>query len=191
MKTDVSGNPEFEAFPKIPRLRRGIVITEKIDGTNAAIGISEEGRVYAQSRKRIITPDEDNFGFARWVAENAESLHEILGPGLHFGEWWGSGIQRGYGLTKGEKRFSLFNVSRWGDNCDVEDYPGLAVVPLLYTGPYSDPAVDDVLATLHAQGSVASPGFDKPEGIIVYHSAARQMFKVLLENDDVPKSLVA
>jgi hypothetical protein len=26
-----------------------------------------------------------------------------------------------------------------------------------------------------------------PEGVIVYHSAARQSFKVLLENDHLPK----
>ena len=52
------------------------------------------------------------FGFARWVETNRERLITLLGPGLHFGEWWGSGIQRGYGLTKGDKRFSLFNVER-------------------------------------------------------------------------------
>ena len=36
----------------------------------------------------------------------------FLVPGRHFGEWWGSGIQRGYGLD--EKTFSLFNAYRWG-----------------------------------------------------------------------------
>src|SRR5690242_15477805 len=105
---------EFEAFPKIPRLRRDMVVTEKIDGTNAAIGIKpagtfnfEEGPdpaiiacvgvgdddyvVYAQSRKRLITPDADNYGFARWVVDNAQTLALDLGPGLHFGEWWGHG----------------------------------------------------------------------------------------------------
>ena len=30
---------EFQGFGKIPRLNRDIVITEKIDGSNAAIGI--------------------------------------------------------------------------------------------------------------------------------------------------------
>ena len=32
---------QFEAFDKIPRLKRGCVITEKIDGTNAQIYIPE------------------------------------------------------------------------------------------------------------------------------------------------------
>jgi hypothetical protein len=32
---------EFEAFPKIPRLKRDMVITEKIDGTNACVLIED------------------------------------------------------------------------------------------------------------------------------------------------------
>ena len=31
---------EFKEWPKTPRLLRNITITEKIDGTNAAIGIA-------------------------------------------------------------------------------------------------------------------------------------------------------
>lgn len=34
---------EFEAFQKIPRLRRDCVITEKLDGTNAQVHITEGG----------------------------------------------------------------------------------------------------------------------------------------------------
>jgi hypothetical protein len=84
-------------------------------------------RTPRRSRSRWITPDDDNFGFAAWVEANRDELL-TLGPGRHFGEWWGSGIQRGYGLPKGEKRFSLFNVSRWG-----ESRPACChVVPVLY-----------------------------------------------------------
>lgn len=80
----------FRAWPKTPRLFRDMVITEKIDGTNAAV-IVADGKLYAQSRKRIITPDDDNFGFASWVAEHPELVE--LGEGYHYGEWWGKGIQ--------------------------------------------------------------------------------------------------
>ena len=120
----IENSVTFTPFPKIGRMKRGCVITEKIDGTNAAVRIAPlpiasdapytsvvgDYAVFAQSRSRFITPDDDNYGFARWVAENASSLVE-LGEGIHFGEWWGAGIQRRYGLT--EKRFSLFNVGRW------------------------------------------------------------------------------
>jgi hypothetical protein len=175
---------DFEAFPKIPRFRRNVVITEKIDGTNGQIFIDEEGNVRAGSRSRWVTPQDDNYGFARWVAEHAEGLRE-LGPGRHFGEWWGSGIQRNY--SQPVKRFSLFNVTRWRDArpacCDV--------VPVIYEGEFTIGCVPDALSTLRKNGSFASPGFMKPEGIIIWHDAARQMFKVTLEKDEAPKSQAA
>jgi hypothetical protein len=197
--------PEFKAFGKIPRLFRDIVITEKIDGTNSAIGIqpvegSDTPVIYAQSRKRIITPKEDNHGFAHWVWDNAEGLINTLGPGLHFGEWWGSGINRGYGLRNGEKRFSLFNTKRWGtESISVPGWlgnhwtgiPELCVVPTLYEGPFVTPAITRTLVDLRDLGSSAAPGFMRPEGIIIYHKAGNLMFKATIENDESPKGLVA
>ena len=177
---------EFEAFPKIPRLNRGMVVTEKIDGTNAAVIITEDGEVGAQSRKRLITPDADNFGFARWVHENADALASTLGPGRHFGEWWGQGIQRRYGLQ--EKRFSLFNTSRWSA-ADLAAVPQLSVVPVLAAGNFSHDTIAECVRELAESGSAAAPGFMDPEGVVVYLSAARQFFKVMVKNDDLPKGL--
>lgn len=178
---------EFTAFPKIARLNRTVIVTEKIDGTNAAVGVTETGQVYAQSRKRLITPEADNFGFARWVQEHADELRDGLGVGLHFGEWWGLGIQRGYGLD--HKRFSLFNVSRWN-----EEDPAPAcchVIPRLdIWGQFDSGRLDITLAHLDAFGSVAAPGFMEPEGVVVYHTAGRQLFKVTLDNDAQPKGTV-
>lgn len=176
---------EFTPFPKIARLNRDIVITEKIDGTNAAIGVTEDGQVYAQSRTRLITPEDDNFGFARWVSANADDLAALLGPGIHFGEWWGQGVQRGYGLKM--KRFSLFNTARWKDVLSLDE--GLVqVVPTLYEGPFDQEMIAVTLAILSNSGSLAAPGFMKPEGVVIYHTAARSMFKVTLEKDEAPKS---
>ncbi len=175
---------EFVAFDKIPRLRRGCTITEKIDGTNAQVYIPEDdGPILAGSRNRWITPEADNFGFAAWVRDNADELRK-LGPGRHYGEWWGAGIQRRYGLT--EKRFSLFNTSRW---CDETGNPlptlpaCCSVVPILHHGTFSDTAVGMCLDTLRNQGSLAAPGFMNPEGIVVYHHASRTLHKVTLGDD--------
>lgn len=180
--------PEFRAWPSTPRLFRDIVITEKIDGTNACVIVSEDGsEIWAQSRKKLITPDSDNAGFARWVADNAGVLGDVLGPGYHYGEWWGSKIQRTYGLVNGDKRFSLFNVNRYED-LELDMVPGLGVVPRIYEGKFSQAAIDFHLAALRDDGSYAAPGFMNPEGIVVFHSAARQVFKVLLENDDISKT---
>lgn len=87
-------HPDFEGFPKTSRYSRGCIITEKLDGTNAQVFVTDDGRLYAGSRNRWITPEDDNYGFAKWVRANAEEL-KLLGPGRHFGEWWGNGIQRG------------------------------------------------------------------------------------------------
>jgi hypothetical protein len=173
--------PEFDRFPKIGRLYRTVVVTEKIDGTNAAVGVLDDGRVYAQSRSRLIAPGKstDNFGFAAWVADHADELRDGLGVGLHFGEWWGLGIQRGYGLE--DRRFSLFNTDRW---LDVDVRPGCCdVVPVLFIGTYREGCVGDALNHLELNGSVAAPGFDSPEGVVVFHTAARTMFKATLDGD--------
>jgi hypothetical protein len=198
---------EFKPWPKIARLNRDIVITEKIDGTNAAIIIEpttdprlpdenafvvNDGehwwKVGAQSRTRLITPRSDNFGFARWVYDNAPALADLLGPGYHFGEWWGAGIQRRYGLD--HKRFSLFNTHRWGF-ADLAAVPQLDVVPILYSGPFSDFWIERSLDALRNEGSLAAPAFKDPEGIVIHHHAANQMFKVTLVGDEAPKGAAA
>ena len=173
---------EFQEFPKMARLSREIIITEKIDGTNAQICIGEDGSIQAGSRPRWITPQDDNYGFAKWVEANRGELL-LLGPGRHFGEWWGSGIQRGYGVP--DKRFSLFNITRW----DVPERPKCCgVVPTLWRGIFDEGAILSRLEDLEINGSVAAPGFMKPEGVVVYHVAAGIGFKKTLEKDEVPKS---
>lgn len=182
---------EFQAWPSTPRLYRDCTITEKIDGTNACVVVTDHADVYAQSRKRLVTPDDDNFGFARWVYDYQDTLWRVLGPGYHYGEWYGSGIQRNYGLT--EKRFALFNVNRWQplvDDGALFEIPGLEVVPIIGFGTFNDQTVELALNKLRYNGSVAVPGFRNPEGIVIWHHASRQKFKVMLENDKAPKSLV-
>ncbi len=174
--------PEFTPFPKIARISRQIVVTEKIDGTNAQVFITEMGEIFAGSRTRWITVKDDNYGFAKWVADNERELL-TLGPGAHFGEWWGAGIQRRYGLT--EKRFSLFNVGRW--NGDNPPPACCHVVPVIYSGVFSQEAIDGAIESLAKFGSLAAPGFMKPEGIVVYHAAAKTLFKKTIEKDEMPK----
>lgn len=203
----------FEPFSKIPRLSRECVITEKIDGTNAQVFITdtltqENGSVpfvsgpyngiqfwiAAGSRNRWITPDSDNYGFAAWVKRNAEELCK-LGPGRHFGEWWGAGIQRKYAQT--ERIFSLFNVDRWYKTLHPiaeyqvakEQCPACCnVVPVLHRGMFTTQTANEAIEWLRVGGSHAAPGFPYPEGIVIWHSAARQLFKKTLKDDEKGKS---
>lgn len=192
----IAGPFPFEPFPKIARLRRECVITEKIDGTNASITIEafDDGDfgVYPASRTRWIDIEHDNMGFAAWCVEHAQEL-KTLGVGTHFGEWWGSGIQRTY--KQDRKRFSLFNTARWGD-LPNELAVGIRnparpaccdVVPVLYQGLYSDQYVQAALDNLADYGSRAAPGFRDPEGIVVFMAASRSLYKVTLKNDEKPK----
>lgn len=189
-----SDPPVFMAWPKIARLNRDIVVTEKLDGTNACVIVHDDGQVYAQSRTRLITPGKntDNYGFAAWVQEHADELRAGLGPGHHFGEWYGRGIQRTYGLD--HRRFALFNTGRWlvnPESGDAESLPGCCeAVPVLYSGPfglYGHRQLEWHLDYLRRQGSVAVPGFMRPEGVVVWHTAARTAFKVTIEGDEQPK----
>ncbi len=173
---------EFIPFPKIARLNRDIYVTEKIDGTNASITIREDGSWNAASRTRWITTEDDQFGFAKWCARNIDELMK-LGPGSHFGEWWGQGIQRGYGLD--EKRFSLFNWYRWSN---AFTRPACCyVTPLMYFGPFDQSKINKALESLRLFGSVASPGFMEPEGVVVFHTGANLCFKATIEKDEEPK----
>lgn len=199
-------SPAFLEFPKLARLSRECIITEKIDGTNAQLLIGDDGSLVIGSRTRWITPEQDNHGFARWVMEHREELLQ-LGPGRHFGEWWGSGIQRGYGLTKGEKRFSLFNVARWclaGETPQriatadprIEKYQDVLpacchLVPVLRRGIFTTDMCESALHELRERGSLASPGFRKPEGIVCFHVAGNVGFKKTLEKDELPKTLAS
>lgn len=174
--------PEFREFQKIPRLNRECIITEKIDGTNACICITEDGRFLTGSRTRWITPENDNFGFSRWAHEREYELRK-LGVGTHYGEWWGAGIQRKYGLD--HKRFSLFNVERWKDETVRPECCHL--VPVLWRGIFNTVIVGGILRDLATNGSLAAPGFMKPEGVIVYHVAGNLLFKRTIEKDEEPK----
>lgn len=179
--------PFFEGFPKMARLSRDCVITEKIDGTNAQIYIdllTNEFKV--GSRTRWITPDNDNHGFARWAYEHKDELMSGLGEGRHFGEWWGSGIQRGYGLK--EKRFSLFNTHRWSD--DAVRPKCCHVVPVLYEGIFDSSMIEGVIYSLELFGSSASPKFMNPEGIVIFHTAGGYLFKKTIKDDEKPKSMI-
>ena len=179
----------FEAYPKLKRFSgANMTITEKIDGTNGQILIGiDHGdgpgsplippRPFLQmvgSRKREITPEKDNYGFARICYAYEKSLCEALGEGRHYGEWAGLGIQKNpLGLT--EKLFFLFNTQAWsGDEARDERFakaqklvPWLRLVPILYQGKFDLDMIEHFLARTQkmAGGIIADQGTNVPEAI--------------------------
>ena len=161
---------EFKAWPKIPRENPfKVTITEKLNGTNSCIVIQQGEIVGVQSRKRFITPDDDNYGFAKWVAENREDLL-TLGDGYHYGEWVGLGIQKNPHCLE-RKEFFLFNTFRW--NPDNPNRPKCCeVVPTLFVGLLQADTVDACLQELRD-----CAGDETPEGVVVYYHAFRKYTK--------------
>lgn len=217
----VEGMLEFKGYGKIPRLHSPCVVTEKIDGTNGAVVVADvsglehwvpeyatvvtvEAGVFAvaaQSRHRFISGESDNHGFGAWVRANAADLAAVLGPGRHFGEWWGPRIQRGYGVAR--RYFSLFDAARyeavlddaaavWASGRDPVP-PAVAFVlrtaPVLFEGSFTyEDAVTGPLERLRKGGSVAAFGFARPEGIVIHWPASGARAKVTLDGDG-PKSV--
>ena len=138
----------------------------------------------AQSKNRMLTTTDDNFGFAKWVQSNAVSLVQDLGEGSHFGEWWGAGIQRKYGTSF--KNFSLFESRTLGDWSELPEFdtPALNVAPPLYVGEYYEGVVSECLSRLQENGSQVAPlGWPTPEGVVIKFKTGER-FKVTLDNND-------
>lgn len=182
---------DFEAFKKIPRVEKlssFCVITEKLDGTNAQVAFSDAGDMFVGSRNRWLKPEGegpkgcDNYGFAAWCRDNRSEL-EKLGPGRHYGEWYGYGIgPRGYGLP--EKRFALFNTKRWADGGVTPRPACCEVVTVLFEGTPDctlRQAGEAAAQMLMVDGSKHVPGYMRPEGCVVYVPAFDALFKAIIE----------
>jgi len=160
---------EFKSWEKITRENPfNVTITEKIDGTNACIIIQDGLIIGCQSRKRIITPEDDNYGFARWVDENKKDLLS-LEDGYHYGEWAGLGIQKNpHELPK--KQFFLFNTFRW--NPENPNRPKCCeVVPILFQGDMDGDTIPVLLDKLKSNYVGVA------EGVVVYYHAMRKYTK--------------
>jgi hypothetical protein len=160
---------EFKKWPKIPRANNEKFFwTEKIDGTNAALLINvANDTLQCQSRSRLITPEDDNYGFARWAYANKAELMK-LGDGYRFGEWWGQGIQRGYDMP--EKVFSLFY---YPDDLPTEIVRRVPSLPV-----NSD---EEAIEFLKQKGSQASPGYMRPEGAVRFNYLAQVYYKIIID----------
>lgn len=119
----IIGNPQMwsEVALNEPVTFRGTV---KLHGSNAGVACLPDGLV-AQSRNRSLSVEDDNLGFARYVARPEvtaalRSLEEELRAEVDhppdqrltlFGEWCGPGIQKRVALSElPTKQFVLFAV---------------------------------------------------------------------------------
>jgi hypothetical protein len=63
------------------------------------------------------------------------------------------------------------------------------VVPTLFRGVFDTGSIDICLDQLRLNGSVASPGFMQPEGVVIFHVASGHLYKKTIEKDEQPKGV--
>lgn len=177
---------EFKAYKKTPRVDKlTFTISEKIDGTNAVLyvhhphfgevlnGTEKPPFILAGSRSKWLLqepgkPNDDNHGFGRWVKDNEEELMK-LPQGYHYGEWYGKGINRAYGLK--DRRFMLFNFNRYVKLKEENQLPSVVELETVLADNVSFEHLNQIGAQVAARliqgGSVHVPGFRSTEGIIL------------------------
>lgn len=170
---------DFIAFPKIEKFAAlKMSITQKIHGSNALVCISPDGELKTGSRTRWVTPEDDNYGFSNFVNAHREEFITLLGPGYHYGEWAGPGINSGEGLSV--KTFVLFDW--WKYPAERKLPLNVRPVPVLYNGAADVSAVHLAMDKLLTEGSLLSPGFMRPEGVVVQLNKTR--YKVVFKPEE-------
>ncbi|MFI5298234.1 MAG: RNA ligase family protein, partial [Polyangiales bacterium] len=108
------------AYPSLLRGRSTVTYRGKIKlhGDNHGVQIKNGGRVRAQSRTTMLAPGEGHHGFAAWLASDpVTSAFEAANKDnardyVLYGEWCGSGVQRGTALNQLTKKlFAVFAAS--------------------------------------------------------------------------------
>ena len=121
---DENGDPIFDRLKPLPKIKMSGTV--KSHGTNAGVTINKEGQIWAQSKSDIITPQNDNAGFARFVEENTSVFKELFSKLPFneydyitiFGEWDGKGIQKGVAICDLDKFFVIFDIKRSYNEAD-------------------------------------------------------------------------
>jgi hypothetical protein len=119
---DENGMPIYDGTIPAPVLT--FVGTVKLHGTNASVVLGPGDSIQMQSRKRRLTPDHDNHGFARFITEEVgldywrrqtDRLRAKYGLSVDdtivvYGEWCGGNIQKGVALQDVERMFVIFSL---------------------------------------------------------------------------------
>lgn len=106
---DENDEPIMNRLAKMPTIT--FIGTEKIHGGNLSIVIDQNQCLTCQSRERIITPEDDCYGFAKFVEKNKERIiNDFPHNTVIYGEWAGKGIQNKVAVCELEKFWVIFAV---------------------------------------------------------------------------------
>ena len=187
----------YNSFPSIERLENiYCIISEKIDGTNGLIEINETN-VRFGSRNRYVFFNDDNAGFANFFrdyeARFKDAAKDIITdesyPLRIYGEWFGCGIQRNYGLK--DKFFMPFHLF-YSKKLIEYQIPNIVTPNIMYAGKFSIEVVDACMQQLKLDGSGVVKNYKQPEGIVIffpkYNFRLKETFDGAKWKDALPKS---
>lgn len=126
---DNEGQPIYEESRKPILL---FIATTILHGTNAGISYTPEKGVVAQKRSSLLSKDNlsDHFGFNQFVLIEKKDFFESLMQELFkkhcnkkeqiilYGEWAGTGIQKGVGISELQKAFYIFDCKVYNPDKD-------------------------------------------------------------------------
>ena len=128
---DDDGNMIMDRTATLPTLP--FKSTVKLHGTNAGVAMGNDGDMWYQSRKGIITPTKDNAGFAFFADSHKDVFWNMITEirkkeNIHnddivvFGEWCGGNIQKGVAINGLDKMFVIFAVKVAPLDDDIPNY---------------------------------------------------------------------
>ena len=180
---------QYQNHPDVLQGGEEVVITEKIHGTNARVGIVRDddepyGICLVGSHNRQIKQGQHSkYEIFLNMGPVMELLNNAMGPmrggvksAILFSEIFGSGVQKPttYGLSDGNIEFRAFDLSIDGEYVHWEVFNqmcyefGVFVAPPLYVGPFDA----DLLAKLSG-GKTVIGGNHLREGVVVKPTTER------------------
>ena len=162
-----------------------IVITEKIDCSNASFTLDEQGELQVFSRNVLLDESNNLNGFYQWVHENINPI-QLEPEYIYFGEWLGTPHKvryEGY-----EKQFFLFDV--WDKEftrympfsvVEFEAYClELNLVPVFYKGEFiSFEHLESFVGQTALGGKIGE--LESGEGIVVKNYTNQGFAKMVTE----------
>lgn len=131
-------NLEKNKSPQIKTLR--FYGTVKIHGTNTAV-VEQNGSLYGQGHSRVLTPEQDPFGFSAWYTARQAAFRQIMetvrqeykvsaeNPIVLYGEFAGPKIQKGVAISHLKDRGFFIFACRINQFISGKDYwPDLRVL---------------------------------------------------------------
>ena len=157
-----------------------VEITPKMDGTNGCVWY--DGEHHVGSRKREITVEDDNAGFANWYLNDdnegfaLRTVCETHPNWIVYGEWMGDtkfvGNIKDY-EQEAKGRFFIFDVYDtdkgmylphffWREECPVLD---LYAVPIIAT--LDNPTIEDIVAVANGNKYMLDHATHLGEGVVI------------------------